>query len=147
MTAQQSARGEASNRRQAVRLDSGLEKSLSSYASAAIAAGVSLIAVTKPADAKIVYTPADTNIPVNNSQSVLLDLNHDGIADFSFWNLNLPASSIVLGLDAGCAAVAVSRSSSTCRYQANQIWGQGGFASALRPGFKVGPDKTYFQRG
>jgi hypothetical protein len=142
-----SRREEPSNGRQAARLDAGLDKSLSAYASAAIAAGVSALAMTKPAEAKIIYTPAHTNIPVGN-RPVLLDLNHDGIADFSFWNLQYPGSgSGASDLIAGCAAIAVSRSSSTCRYQTNQIWGKGGFASALRHGFKVRPNKSYFQLG
>lgn len=45
---------------------------------AASAAGVGMLALAKPAEAKVVYTPA--NIAVNSS--VLIDLNNDGIADF-----------------------------------------------------------------
>jgi hypothetical protein len=149
MIAQESKRGTSRGRRQAVSLGSGLEKSLSAYATAAIAAGVSLLATTRSAEAKIVYTPAYTSIPVNNRESVLLDLNHDGVADFSFWNLKYHGSEgeFRWSMEVGCAAVAISRSRSFCRYEPNQIWGKGGFASALRPGVKVGANKSYFQRG
>lgn len=57
-----------------------LHRQLNSYALAASAAGVGLLALPQTADAKIVYTPAHVNI-VSGGQ-VLLDLNHDGSNDF-----------------------------------------------------------------
>jgi hypothetical protein len=149
MTVQASKRVASSKRRQMVRLGSGLEKSLSAYAAASIAAGVSMLAMTKSAEARIVYTPADTNIPVNNRESVLLDLNHDGIADFSFWNASFRTDGLASSLDIGCALVPF-HTNRTCRYQENEIWGKGvvsgRFASALRAGFVVGANKSYFQQ-
>jgi hypothetical protein len=47
---------------------------------------VSLLALAQPAQARIVYTPADVNIPINGGL-VQLDLNHDGINDFAFSNV------------------------------------------------------------
>jgi len=87
-----------------------------------------------------------------NAGSVLLDLNHDGIADFSFWNSKSAYGNQVYGtLYVGCAAVPVSSRNSTCRYQNNEIWGRGmvsgRFASALHPGFTVKANKGYFQQG
>ena len=135
--------------RQTAKLGSGLEKSLSAYAVAAVATGVSLLAMTGSAEAKIVYTPADTNIPVNNRESVLLDLNHDGIADFSFWNSSFRTDGLASSLGVGCALVAF-HTNRTCWYQENDIWGKGvvsgRFASALRAGFMVGANKSYFQQ-
>jgi hypothetical protein len=61
-------------------LSESLHKRLSANTLAASAAGVSLLALAHPADAKIVYTPANLNIPPG---AVPLDLNHDGVADFS----------------------------------------------------------------
>ena len=149
MTVQESKRGTSSKRRQPVGLGSGLEKWLSAYAAASIAAGVSMLAMTKSAEAKIVYTPADTNIPVNNRESFLLDLNHDGIADFAFWNLSF-RSDLGFRLSIGCAPIPF-HSTGNCRYQENEIWGKGvasgRFASALRAGFTVGANKSYFQQG
>jgi len=66
------------------RLCPALDKQLISYATAAGAAGVALLAVAQPAEAKIIYTAA--NIPiVANAGPVLLDVNNDGVADFSFY--------------------------------------------------------------
>jgi hypothetical protein len=58
-----------------------LDKSIHSYALAAAASGVSLLALASPAEAKIVYTPSDISIPAN-SGFVQFDLNHDGVPDF-----------------------------------------------------------------
>jgi len=52
------------------------------YSLAASAAGVSLVSLSQPAEAKVVYTKADQ--PITPNSTVLLDLNNDGIADFKF---------------------------------------------------------------
>jgi hypothetical protein len=138
----------------AARFGARLEKSLCAYAAAAAASGVSLLALAPSAQARIVYTPANTNIP-HNGGPVLLDLNHDGIADFSFSNRGRSFSNFSkLWLAADV------------KDQANAIWGQGTFrwslrndgppkggsyigvfASALRAGSPVGHDKPHFQEG
>jgi hypothetical protein len=64
--------------RQTAQINFLLDKRLMAYAAAAGAAGVSLLAAPA-AQAKVVYTPANTVI----GSSTLLDLNHDGIADFA----------------------------------------------------------------
>ena len=72
------------NRRPAA-LDLNLDKNLLNYAAAATAAGVGFLALAQPAEAKIVYTPA--NIPITvNGPPVQIDLNHDGIIDFTIIN-------------------------------------------------------------
>ena len=63
------------------RIAAKLDKHLFAYAAAASAASVSLMAATPPAEAKIVYTAANITIPANGS--VKLDINKDGVADFS----------------------------------------------------------------
>jgi hypothetical protein len=55
------------------------------YTLAAGAAGVCILALAQPAEAKIVYTPA--NIRLGMNQHYDLDLNHDGITDFSIWDI------------------------------------------------------------
>jgi len=62
-----------------VNLNDKLNRSLLWYAAAAGAAGASLQAA-KPAEAEVVYTPANTPIQVN--VPLPLDLNNDGVADF-----------------------------------------------------------------
>jgi hypothetical protein len=60
-------------------LNAMLDKKLTAYVLAAGAAGVSLLAA-QPAEAEIVYTPANTAIGPRSS--IELDLNHDGVNDF-----------------------------------------------------------------
>jgi hypothetical protein len=67
-----------------VRLNETLDKNLLAYAAAASAAGVGMLALAPVAQAKIVYTPA--NDLISPRTYVLLDLNHDGIADFLLSN-------------------------------------------------------------
>ncbi len=61
------------------RISDSLHRQLNSYALAASAAGVGMLALTRPAEAKIVYTRARQQIYQNIYYA--LDLNHDGIAD------------------------------------------------------------------
>ena len=51
--------------RQAARVSATLEKRLLAYAVSASAAGVSLLAMVRPAEAKIVYIPAHKQLPLN----------------------------------------------------------------------------------
>ncbi len=67
--------------RQPSNLNNRLDKRLLTYMAAAGAAGVSVLAMTQPADAKVIYTPADQSIAANDGR---LDLNNDGIPDFQF---------------------------------------------------------------
>jgi hypothetical protein len=58
------------------------EKMIAAYATAAGAVGVALLTPAKPAEAEIVYTK--TRVTINGiAGPYLLDLNHDGIPDFS----------------------------------------------------------------
>jgi hypothetical protein len=54
------------------------------YALAASAAGVSVLALVQPSEAKIVYTKANMHIGPN--ATLYLDLNHDNVADFDLKN-------------------------------------------------------------
>jgi hypothetical protein len=67
-------------------LHGSLEKEVLAYATAAGAAGVSLLALTEPAQAKIIYTPTHQTITQNSKFN--LDLNGDGITDFVVSNLS-----------------------------------------------------------
>jgi hypothetical protein len=144
MTERGSERKVSEGVRPAALLGADLEMRLSAYVNAAVAAGVGFLTLTQAADAKIVYTLANTNIPVNGSP-VLLDVNHDGSPDFSLFN---SALSNIGAFRSFLRASAPDRS--------NAIWGRGVFAgvsntsvfaSALRAGSTVGPSKAYFQKG
>src|ERR1700686_1568612 len=69
--------------REAAQVSASLEKRLLTYAVAASAAGVGILASGQVAEAKIVYTPAHKHINVNGP-TINLDLNHDGITDVIF---------------------------------------------------------------
>ena len=83
--------------RPATNLAANINQRLLGYATAATAAGVGVLALAQPAEAKIVYTPV--NIPITlNGPAVQVDLNHDGIIDFSFINFS---GSGICGADKG----------------------------------------------
>lgn len=67
------------------RFPQSLRDNLNGYAVGAAAAGVALLSLAPaPADAEIVYTPA--NIRITPGDEIALDLNHDGIVDFDLVN-------------------------------------------------------------
>jgi hypothetical protein len=117
-----------------LRLSESLHRHLNAYALAASAAGVGVLALVQPADAKIIYTPAHVKIRVR--RGVFLDLNHDGIHDFEVSN----TSSGYAGhaeQDGGLRVSPVNRK--------NLMWGRkrdassqfGPWASALSSGVKI----------
>jgi len=61
------------------------EHRLNAYALAATAAGVGALCFAKPAEARIVYTPAHVAIKANGGL-FHIDLDHDGTPDFGFLN-------------------------------------------------------------
>jgi len=65
-------------------LSESLHQRLNSYALAASAAGVGVLALALPAEARIVYTPAHIRISPNTEVSV--DFNHDGVPDLNIRN-------------------------------------------------------------
>jgi hypothetical protein len=73
-----------SGSRKTTNLSKPIHKQLNMYAIAAGAAGVSMLALAQPVEAKIVYTPV-TKGGIN--QDYGLDLNHDGVVDFSLQDL------------------------------------------------------------
>src|ERR1700727_410444 len=62
-------------------LSKPVHQRLSAYALAAGATGVSLLALAQPSEGEIVYTPANQTVGRNGSYNI--DLNHDGITDFT----------------------------------------------------------------
>ena len=76
-------------------LSKSLHRQLANYAAAASAAGVGMLALVQPADAKVVYTPASLTIAPNGAY--LLDLNHDGTTDFRIANYYLCSAQICTG--------------------------------------------------
>jgi hypothetical protein len=74
----------SSGPRKTANLSCSVNQQLNMYALAAGAAGVSLLASIQPSEAKIVYTKV--NIQIKYNTRLDLDLNHDGIGDFTIFN-------------------------------------------------------------
>jgi hypothetical protein len=70
-------------KRKTEKLSDSLHKRLNAYALAAGAAEVSLLALTQPAEARIVYTPAHVVLGKRTDITLYIDLNHDGVQDFT----------------------------------------------------------------
>jgi len=114
-------------------LSDSIHQQLNRYALAASAAGVSVLALAQPAQAKIIYTPTHKRLPIN--QDFFLDLNHDGTNDFKFHIV-----------DSGNARGSQTHDSFAALYvypvaAGNEVVGKNGFrgyASALRAGVRIG---------
>jgi hypothetical protein len=70
----------SSGPRKTANLSESLQNRLNMYALAASAVGVGVLALSQPAEAKIIYTPAHAKLVEDHP--IALDLNHDRIVDF-----------------------------------------------------------------
>src|ERR1700674_5448038 len=86
----------SSRSRTTVGLSKSLQEQLNTYALAASVTGVGMLALTQPAEAKIVYTPAHVHIRPDSCRYI--DLNHDGINDFCLWRNVVHGSFPFLGI-------------------------------------------------
>jgi hypothetical protein len=103
------------------------QRRLTTYATAATAAGIGVLALATPSQAEVVYTP--TNLTLHKTflgnPAYKLDLNGDGIPDFELIN-----STSQFGHGGGQQAKPERR---------NQVLGAGLYASALESGATIGP--------
>ncbi len=112
-------------------LSESTHQQLNMYALAASAAGVSLLALTQPADAKIVYTKAHEVLGLYGLHTYSLDPNHDGIGDFTFtWVREFPDE----GVDVGAAAK-------------NGVLGRSYYPIPLNAGTPIGPKGNFIRGG
>jgi hypothetical protein len=109
-------------------LSDSLHRHLNAYALAASTAGVGLLALVQPAEARIVYTPVHHVIGKNSSFRI--DLNHDGIADLLVYNSQFISKS------GGANFIRAEMQDSGGIIGSNQYY----FVSfvALKPGARVG---------
>jgi len=121
--------------RKTANLSEATNHQLNMYALAASAAGVGVLALAQPADARIVYTPAHRVIKAHTSYQ--LDLNHDKTIDFTISNSARCATdecfySLVQEPAAGNSGMAVFK----------------GYllASALKRGARIGPGGQFQNR-
>jgi hypothetical protein len=119
-------------------LSEAIDHRLKLYATAAAAAGVSMLALSQPAEAEVVVTK--TNVPINFGSQVSIDLNNDGVNDFllsnggggydhSFWGTFVAAPL------AGGKVVGGTRGI------------LGPYASALMKGANIGPSAHFSSSG
>jgi hypothetical protein len=126
----------SSGPRKTANLSDSIHHQLNMYALAASAAGVGMLALVPATEAKIVYTPS--HIPIKVNDRIVLDLNHDGINDFQFFNYSTYTSG---RLRAGLTVSPAQRS--------NKIWSNRTSlcnyvcASALPKGRKIGPNGKF----
>ena len=120
--------------RKTANLSDSIQKRLNMYVLVAGATGVGMLALAQPVAAKIVYTPA--NISLGFDQVTPLDLNHDGITDFSFYALYGDSS------DGGENSLFV-RTPQRQNGIVGYVRGRFNFASALRPGARVGKARIF----
>lgn len=85
-----------------------------------------MLALALPAEARIVYTKTNKELPVN--KRFLLDLNHDGVVDFDLYYLVYKGWFVeVFQFQRG----------------PNAVWGTNSFASALPSGVRIRSDKRF----
>ena len=109
-------------------LPESVNQQLNTYALAATAAGVGMLTLAQPAEAKIIYTRVNDAIP--RHEAFNLDLNHDGKADFYFYIFS-SYHRVNLAVDP--------------LHKNNNAWGTAGLASDLQAGVRVG-GKGQFQQ-
>src|SRR5579872_3059532 len=121
-----------------IQFSESFSRQLNSYALAASAAGVGILALVQPAEARIVYTPAH----VDCSDLCVVDLNHDGHSDLRVSNAG-ETNATSCGFSSGPVASAF-----TSRYSPHDtIVGKGTswrFISALPVGFLIGAANNSF---
>lgn len=109
-------------------LPENFNRHVNAYSVAALAAGVSIMALAQPAEGKVVIT--NKTIPVDGT--VFLDLNNDGVADLEFSFFKTYAHYT------GLAALDVFPTEKGGGFVAN-----GSYASALLRSAKIGPSAHF----
>jgi hypothetical protein len=122
-------------RKTAAKLSESVHKQLNLYTMAAGAAGVGLLALAQRVEAKIVYTPAHRVIGPDSRY--LLDLNHDGITDFTIANTyNCPDT---------CVSIIVAKPANWTHGVEGPLStrGHASWAYALKAGAIIGPKRPF----
>jgi hypothetical protein len=125
--------------RKTLRISDSLDRQLNTYALAASAAGVSVLALAPASEAKVVYTNAHETIGAH--VPLYIDLNHDGIKDFLLRTTYYAGTSgFQVGLDAAgyrnANNVVAGRRVSDSSYFFSA-------ASALPAGARIGPKRKF----
>ena len=120
------------------RISESLHRQLNSYALAASAAGVSLLALAAPAEARIIYT-SDHRYFGNHLH---LDLNNDRVVDFAVWSTLNPFR-LYLNPRRHNAVL----NTQSCWTTASHHSRCGSIAAQLSYGAKIGPSAKWEHKG
>jgi hypothetical protein len=127
----------ASQSRKTFKISDSLNRQLNTYALAASAAGVSVLALTGASEAKVVYT--ETHQVTRAGVPLYIDLNHDGIKDFVLRTTIYAGSS---GFDVGLDASGLRKNAVAGRRFSNSGYFFSA-ASALPAGTQIGPERKF----
>ena len=75
-------------------LPAAIDHRMKLYSTAATAAGVSMLALAQPAQAKVVYTPVNTQM--SGKLPFALDINNDGVPDFTLTVIGVDHTTLLL---------------------------------------------------
>jgi hypothetical protein len=129
-----------------VSLSHKIDQRLLAYAATASAAGASMLALAQPSQAEIVFTPTHKMVPMGGR--LALDLNNDGITDFTLYNNR---SSCHLPTAPGAPPPECSQYTRQMlvvggNTSQDGVWaGKGGFASVLVAGAKINSNAPFAQ--
>jgi hypothetical protein len=122
------------------KISASLNRQLNTYAQAAIAAGVSVLALAGASEAKVVYT--ETSQVTHPGVPLYIDLNHDGVNDFVLRTLFYRGTS---GLEIGLEAAGYQNANNVVA--GRRLSSSGGYflsaASALPAGARIGPKRNF----
>lgn len=121
-----------SSPRTAAKLRRTLDERLNRYSLAASVAGVSVLALATPAQARIVFTPAHIRLTPNHKLAI--DLNHDGIKDFELIDAGA-GSSDFLEVNALQSGNALAQADTDCNPSVG--------VAALDPGVLIGKGQVF----
>ena len=127
--------------RKTFKISDSLNRQLNAYALAASAAGVSVLALARASEAKVVYT--ETHQVTRARVPLYIDLNHDGIKDFLVQTMFYVGSS---GLEVGLNASGNPPGNANNRVAGRRFSRSGYFSSAafaLRAGARIGPKGNF----
>ena len=137
-------KSEASSFNSAIARES-LHQHLHMYALAASAAGVTMLALAQPGEAEIIYTPA--NVMIGQNQHYNLDLNGDGITDFTIKNHSAWFSSIFGSGSLFARSPAGNQVAAHLAFGGYPQRGVHHFAYALTSGIPISKQARHFSAG
>jgi hypothetical protein len=119
------------------KLPAHTETRLRAYALAAAGSGIAVLALAQPSEAEIIYTSADVTITIRKGPTFDLDVNGDGITDFTFGGgVDNANSFYVIGHANGNRVIGLESAGSS-----------GCYASALQAGRGIGRGRLCEENG